>query len=454
MRLFRKGLALVLMTVMLVPIIAACSNGTSGTSPSPSGTVAEPSGTTASPATAAPTAQAAPVDIVVAHPWDENVFNARYKFIDDKLQNVQMSFVNFDGTSAGMQEQFATNVFPDIVVTGIYNTYYDLDMITPIEDLIAKHSFDLNYIAPSLIADIKSRDPEGRLIAFPDGTAYGALYYNKEVFDQFGVPYPDPNVAMTWEQVVELAKQLTGQRNGKNYVGLEVTTQPMSEIVQNVTDPETGDVLLDSDPMFVKYFELMKKLYSIPGMKENMIDPDGNFKFQFTQGLSAMTLSINNYLGWDWGEFNGIKEHVDLAPMPVWEDHPGIVPPLLSTPQVISKYSKNPDAAFEVLKEYVSKDNQIRVSRSMASAPVTTDPEVLKEFGADIPEYQGKNVQAYFVGTPAVFEGRKSQWDDFVDMGDALRKFAQSDMDVVKFLREYSEQAQARVKDAMAASGS
>lgn len=454
MRYIRKRLAFSFTIILLLSIVAACSGNSAPNAPGasdPAATSTAPNGTSASPS---PPSPAEAVDIVVAHPWDESVFHSRYKFIDDKLPGVNMSFVNFDGTSAGMQEQFASNVYPDIVVTGIYSTYYDLDMITPIEDLVAKSNFDLSYIAPSLIADIKSRDPEGRLIAFPDGTAYGALYYNKEVFDLFGVPYPDPNTAMTWEETIELAKQLTGQRNGKNYVGLEVTTQPMSEIVQNVTDPETGDVLLDSEPAFTKYFELMKQLYSIPGMKENMIDQDGNFKFQFTQGLTAMTLSINNFLGWDWGEFNGIKPNIDLAPMPVWEDHPGIVPPLLSTPQVISKYSKNPDAAFEVLKEYVSRDNQIRVAKTMASAPVTTDPEVLKQFGADIPEYQGKNVQAYFVGTPAVFEGRKSQWDDFVDMGDALRQFAQSDMDVAKFLREYSEQAQARVKDAMAAAGS
>jgi len=450
MRFKQKMVSLILIGVLLALALAACS-GKEETSGSPSPSQSSPAASPSEASTPPAETPAAAADIIVAHPWDENVFNARYKFIDDKLPNVNMSFVNFDGTSAGMQEQFASNVYPDIVVTGLYNTYYDLDLINPIEDLVAKSGFDLGYIAPSLIADIKSRDPQGRLIAFPDGTAYGALYYNKEIFDLFGVPYPDPNVAMTWDQAVDLAKQLTGQRNGQNYVGLEVTTQPLSEIVQNVTDPETGDVLLDNDPNVAKYFELMKKLYSIPGMKEYMIDPDGNFKFQFSQGLAAMTLSINNYLGWDWGEFNNLKSSIDLAPMPVWADHPGVVPPLLSTPQVISKYSKNPDAAFEVLKEYVSRDNQIRVARSMASAPVTTDPEVLKQFGADIPEYQGKNVQAYFIGTPAVFDGRKSPWDDYVDMGDALRKFARSDMDVAKFLREYSEQAQASVKDAMAA---
>lgn len=392
-----------------------------------------------------------PVEIIVAHPWDENVFKQRYSFIDERLPNVTMSFVNFDGTSPGLQEHFAAGVYPDIIVTGLYGTYYDLDLIYPIEDLVKKHNFDLSYIAPSLISDIRSRDPEGRLIAFPDGTAYGALYYNKEVFDLFGVPYPDPNVAMTWEEVVDLARQLTGERNGKTYLGLEVTTQPLSEIAQNLTDPETGDVLLDDLPEFTKYFELMKQLYSIPGMKQAMFNEEGNFNFQFTQGLSAMTLSINNFLGWDWGEFNAIKENIDLAPMPVWKDHPGVVPPLLSTPQVISSYSKHPDEAFEVLREYVSRENQIRVARSMASAPVTTDPEVLKQFGADIPEYAGKNVQAYFVGKPAEFDGRKSMWDDYVDMGEALRRFAQSDMDVPRFLREFSEEAQARVADAMAA---
>lgn len=53
------------------------------------------------------------------------------------------------------------------------------------------------------------------------GLAYGVvnivMYYNKTLFDQYGIEYPsrDPNNAITWDEYVELAKKLTVDMNGK-----------------------------------------------------------------------------------------------------------------------------------------------------------------------------------------------------------------------------------------------
>ena len=54
------------------------------------------------------------------------------------------------------------------------------------------------------------------------GLAYGVvnivLYYNKDLFDAAGIPYPstDPANPMTWDEFVDVAKKLTVDTNGKH----------------------------------------------------------------------------------------------------------------------------------------------------------------------------------------------------------------------------------------------
>ena len=45
--------------------------------------------------------------------------------------------------------------------------------------------------------------------AIPGGVTAWGLFYNKSIFDEAGVEYPDPKVPMTWSEYRELAKKLT-----------------------------------------------------------------------------------------------------------------------------------------------------------------------------------------------------------------------------------------------------
>ena len=51
------------------------------------------------------------------------------------------------------------------------------------------------------------------------GLATGVMlmYYNKDVFDAAGVPYPPAKAdqAWTWDQFIEIAQKLTKDRSGK-----------------------------------------------------------------------------------------------------------------------------------------------------------------------------------------------------------------------------------------------
>jgi ABC-type glycerol-3-phosphate transport system substrate-binding protein len=61
---------------------------------------------------------------------------------------------------------------------------------------------------------------EGQLLAPPGRTSTQMLFYNKEMFEEAGIPFPsaDPNERWTWDQVVEAAQQLTRDTSGDGQI--------------------------------------------------------------------------------------------------------------------------------------------------------------------------------------------------------------------------------------------
>ncbi|HMB93796.1 MAG TPA: extracellular solute-binding protein [Rhodothermales bacterium] len=78
--------------------------------------------------------------------------------------------------------------------------------LTPYTD---EFGIDLEQYFPSVL-DIYSRNDS--LLAFPKGFTPVVMYYNKRLFDEAGVPYPEPG--WTWQDYLDKARQLTRDDNG------------------------------------------------------------------------------------------------------------------------------------------------------------------------------------------------------------------------------------------------
>ncbi len=143
-----------------------------------------------------------PITITIAYPWGEDQFNERFNPIDEKFLELDIEYAYFNGSSEGLQELFAADIIPDIIVSSPSNVapLEELDAIYPLDDLVIQEDVDVKRLNPALVSLVKGLDSQQRLIGFPDGTGLFALYYNKEVFDLFGVPYPDPDEPMTWKK--------------------------------------------------------------------------------------------------------------------------------------------------------------------------------------------------------------------------------------------------------------
>lgn len=459
MKLVKKGSALLLLFMMLCTFVIACGNTTDNKDNNQEISTVEDSTPPNQDNEEADTPKEAPlvegtaddpVTIKVAFPWGEEIFNNRFQEIDEKLPNINIEMVACECKSASLQELFASGVNPDIIFPNYgISEFENLDIIYPLDELAKNHDFNIDSLNPGLVSYIRSLDTEGRLIGIPDGTGYLSLFYNKEIFDLFGVPYPADT--MTWDQAFDLGKKMTGQRNGVSYLGLELggygntgdgAAVPLKELAINKTDPDTGEVLIMKDPAFSKYLELMKKYYSIPGVRSEEAK-NGEL---FGQKQAAMTVTWTAYFvhGNPFEDVEYLKDKVAMLPVPVWADQPTIGPALGTTPMFISSSSEHKDAAFSVLKEYVSVPNQSKIAKSMASGPAIT--EVADLYGSDIENYVGQDVTSVFKLTPATYQGRQSMWDAYVNLD--LAKFADSDMNIQEFLRVTQEEGEAAIKEA------
>lgn len=449
MKIFKNKSILLMVLVSLLLIFTACTNDdkTSGDNGSDNGSNTETpdnNGDDVEPEPE-PEADPDPVTISLIAPLGEEYLEGRFGAARDMMpDHVTVEFITGGGSVGALEELFAAGVYPDIIISD-YPPVKELDADYPLDDLIEKHSFDLEQIDGSLNSFIRSLGADGEYVGFPDGTSFFGLYYNMDVFDALGIEYPDPEVPMTWDELMKLARQMTTQVGEKKYYGFTggIGTA-LSQFAANRTDPETGEVLIDKDPAFRRYLDLYHEYYSIPGML------DEGISFGSEQNV-AMHIASNNFIEWGlgWPE-PGDVEHIEMAPLPVWEDMPTTRPANNAWAMMIAEYSEHKDEAFQLLANYMDPDVQIELAKTMILQTPLSDPEVLSYYGSENPIYKDKNVDSYFVGEAAEFTERQSPWNRYVDIGAAEARIREEDIDVNTLIRELVEESEVKIKDAMA----
>jgi multiple sugar transport system substrate-binding protein len=91
------------------------------------------------------------------------------------------------------------------------------------------------------------------------------MFYNKDIFDKFGVPHPKEN--MTWAETADLARRVTRQDGGIQYVGL-ASQQDWHNVMRSnqfslePIDPVTHKATFDGWKVI---FEEMMPVFQIPG---------------------------------------------------------------------------------------------------------------------------------------------------------------------------------------------
>ncbi|GAA3406810.1 ABC transporter substrate-binding protein [Paenibacillus hodogayensis] len=274
---------------------------------------------------------------------------------------------------------------------GNMNPNKELGIFGDITPLTKTAGFDLGRFDQEALKTLRSLSDQGELYGLPYNMQFNALYYNKDLFDKFGVPYPQDG--MTWDDTLALAKRLSRNEGGVQYSGLGMDawsrlTYPLSLIP---VDAKTNRAAVNSEP-YRKAFSLGKQIFSIQVNAANFTTND--FIKEKRQAMLASVnlldlLSKSEGLNWDIAQFPSYKETPNIYGM--YDLH--VI--------AISSTSKYKDAAMKALEVLFSDDNQKISTRKTGRVSLLTNPDIRKEFGADNPILKDKKLNSIFKSTPA-----------------------------------------------------
>ncbi len=128
--------------------------------------------------------------------------------------------LSIDPDNSGVMKvvvQSSANMGPDIIgqvtVGGSYETYNDAGILWDVTEEAKKMGFGPDTL-PAEIADLvmlpvltEAGTVEKRQFVYPCNVYHKYIIYNKNLFDQYNVPYPSQD--LTWEEYLDLAKRLT-----------------------------------------------------------------------------------------------------------------------------------------------------------------------------------------------------------------------------------------------------
>jgi multiple sugar transport system substrate-binding protein len=318
-----------------------------------------------------------------------------------KYPNVKIERISPAATTTP-EEVLSTHV-PDILFTSVSQRLVRTGAFEDLRELIKRHSFDESRLKPIAYNYIKevTKGKGDAILALPFNVNQHVLYYNKDIFDKFGVPYPTEK-QLTWDEAVELGTKLTRTDNGVNYIGLVVDNlQGLNKSIGlPFVDRETGQAALDN-PEWLRIFELQKKIFEIPGY----VTPDGTWNwtrdhFMKDQNIAMRASWLANMVGpLEELRQQGVEFNWDIAPVPNFDDQLGKTREAQIHSISINSQSKHKDEAFQVLAEILSDEGQ-RIIAKNGRVPSIINPELEKDYGADIPVLQGKTTQNVFIGEP------------------------------------------------------
>jgi cellobiose transport system substrate-binding protein len=210
--------------------------------------------------------------------------------------------------------------------------------------------------------------PTGRMIGFPLDAGPTALYYRRDLFEKAGLPHEPEDVAEgvpTWEKFIAAGRTLRAKGPGKPYLVSNIGNVFQQVLLQSPKQ------FVDPDNRFIGDQEHIRRAWDLSvdilrqGLSARITDgtPDFNAAMSGNR-VATMTTAV-------WA-INGLK---DTAPktsgswrLTTLPDGPCNYGGSYVT---LTRYCREPEAAFAFLKWLLSPANQLKSYQEMALFPTT-----------------------------------------------------------------------------------
>lgn len=300
------------------------------------------------------------------------------------------------------------NDLPDMIAT---KTHFDIyyasegnfernmltyDLIYDMSDLIKKNNVDLNRYEPSIIEGLKATG-DGKLFGLPVYTDLQVLFYSKDLFDKFGVPYLKDG--MTWDQMIEASNKLTRADGETQYLGyvfwpsVFMSGNPLSI---PLVDLKTNTPTINKDERWKTYFQkVYMEPYQVPGFQA-YLSQNGNKIPDFWTFLRDKKAAMMVYVV---GIIQSGADYLktmswDMVSLPSFKEQPGVGAQYTSFYFGVTKTAKNKDAATELIKYLGSDEFQAGFAKK-GTLPVVTSKSVRDTLGQEN-QFKDKNWKAVY----------------------------------------------------------
>ncbi|MDR2746121.1 MAG: extracellular solute-binding protein [Treponema sp.] len=235
--------------------------------------------------------------------------------------------------------------------------------------LAAESGIDLTPIKGTSLRG--AMDSSGKFYGYPTTGSCWMLYYNKALFDAKGLPYP---VNLTWDQYLDLAKQLTYTEGGKKYWGGLCPPWTM-----NLGASAAGEYLTAPEPMPLtrRYAQVLHRMYtadkSHPGIAEMSV---GTFN------ISSVFQSGNAYMMimGDWSFTLETPFEFGVAPLPVFPEAQKEASVGQPSYYSISRNSKHQKEAYQFIEFCTTSAEGTSVYARYKNVPSYSTPEATAEY--------------------------------------------------------------------------
>ncbi|WP_410495609.1 ABC transporter substrate-binding protein [Cellulosilyticum sp. ST5] len=346
MKMTKKAMSLMLAATMLGSVVTGCSSS---------------KGDTSTPSTeGAGVNNGEKVELTIgisADPVEVDLVTQQAEAYMEKNPNVKLVVEPIAGDIwEVLKTRMVSNAEPDIFYMDIFQAaqFIDAGKLASLDDLFTPE--ELADFEPALVNGFKGQD--GVLYGIPKDFSTLALYYNKKMFEEAGITPPT-----TWEELESAAKALT--KDG--VVGLSL--QNGIDRVQPFFYSNGGSMLEDGKPTLNNPKNIEAYEFWLSLLK--------NGYAQTPQQLGV---------GWDGDAFAG--EHVAMTVEGTWmianlqEIAPDLEYGVVPVPQKeqpasmqftvaysMSKSTKNPDVAKDVIKFLTSEEQQKLITDAGRAMP-------------------------------------------------------------------------------------
>jgi multiple sugar transport system substrate-binding protein len=349
------------------------------------------------------------------------------KFTEDTGVEVQMTVTDADQYATKLQAAVSGNKVPDVFYIEQANlqSYVASGVLLDITDQVEEAGVDLDNIWEYGVDSYRfdgtlQGTPEGRLYGLPKDVGPFAFGYNKTMLEAAGIPLPDPDVPLTFDEFRDVAKQLTVDTDGDGALdqwgtGLNVQWNLQSMVWSNGgdwTNEDRTEVTVDT-PEFAEALQYFADLTNVDGVTPSASEAA---TLDTYQRWMAGEIGFFPVGPWDVSVYNDLDFEYDLIPWPAgstgesatWVGSLGIG---------VSATSSNPDAAVQ-LATYLSADPDAQQTLVDANVQIPNLVDVAEEWAA-APDAKPANrqefldiVQDYGRAMPASFTYGAEWYDE------------------------------------------